>query len=102
MKAAGVAVRLIELGFDETDPSTWGAMAKLSDSDLEDLDGYKAALIVAMTRSWSFGDEVSGEKALDLPSAVFTALSDACGAEFNKATDFSPDGVTDPKADTAD
>jgi hypothetical protein len=53
-----------------------------------------------MVKSWSLGDLPTLDSALDLPKAVFEALAEACGIEFNKTSDFSPD--IDPKAPTAD
>jgi hypothetical protein len=100
LKAAGSAAKLAASGFDETKPETWTAFAEMSDEDRDNLDGYQAALIAGMVKSWSIGDLPTFDSALDLPKAIFEALSEACAAEFNGSTDFSPN--TDPKALIAD
>ena len=100
MKAAGSAAKLTAQGFDEKDPSTWTVFAEISDEDQANLDGYQAALIAGMVKSWSLGELPTADSALDLPKATFDALSTACGEAFNGASDFSPD--PDPKAPTAD
>jgi len=100
MKAAGSAAKLTNLGFDEAKPETWTVFADISDEDRDALDGYQAALIVGLVKSWSYGDLPTNDSALDLPKPVFEALAEACATEFNSSTDFSPD--IDPKAPTAD
>jgi hypothetical protein len=100
MKAAATAAKLNNLGFDDKDPSTWAVFADISDDDQAALDGYQAALIAGMVKSWSLGDLPTVESALDLPKATFDELSNACGEEFMKVTDFGPD--IDPKAPTAE
>ena len=100
MKAAGSAAKLNNLGFDDSKPETWSIFAEISDEDQANLDGYQAALIVGMVKSWSLGDLPTTESALDLPKAVFDELANACAEEYNKRPDFSPD--PDPKAPTAD
>ena len=100
MAAAGAATRLASAGFNDLDPSTWGVIGSISEEDQNALDGYQAALIVNMVRSWTLGDLPTLETALDLPKATFDALVLACAEEFNRTEEFGPDGVTDPKADT--
>ena len=100
MKAAGSAAKLTNLGFDETKPESWTIFAEISDEDRDNLDGYQAALIVGLVKSWSLGDLPTLDSALDLPKPVFEALAEACSNEFNNSTDFLPD--IDPKAPTAD
>jgi hypothetical protein len=100
MKAAGTAAKLTNLGFDEAKPESWTIFAEISDEDRDNLDGYQAALIAGMVKSWSLGDLPTTDSALDLPKPVFEALAEACANEFNNTPDFSPD--TDPKAPTAD
>ena len=100
MKAAGSAAKLNNLGFDDSKPETWSIFAEISDEDQANLDGYQAALIVGMVKSWSLGDLPTTESALDLPKAVFDELANACAEEYNKRPDFSPD--PDPKVPTAD
>lgn len=102
LRAATSAVALAELGFDDKDPSTWGVVGKLSDEDQEGLTAYQAQLIVALVSSWTLGDLPTADSVLDLPKATFDALSEACATEYNKTNDFTPDGVKDPKAPTAD
>ena len=100
MKAAGTAAKLTNFGFDEARPESWTIFAEISDEDRDNLDGYQAALIAGMVKSWSLGDLPTTDSALDLPKPVFEALAEACANEFNNTSDFSPD--TDPKAPTAD
>ena len=100
MKAAGTAAKLTNLGFDEAKPETWTIFAEISDEDRDNLDGYQAALIVGLVKSWSLGDLPTADSVLDLAKPVFEALAEACANEFNNAPDFSPD--IDPKAPIAD
>jgi phenylpyruvate tautomerase PptA (4-oxalocrotonate tautomerase family) len=100
MKAAGTAAKLTQMGLDEKDPTTWGVYADITDDDQANLDGYQAALIVGMVKSWSLGDLPTTDSALDLAKPIFDELSNACANEFNKAVDFGPD--INPKAPTAD
>ena len=100
MKAAGSAAKLTASGFNETDPTTWVLFAEISDEDRDNLDGYQAALIAGLVKSWSYGDLPTADSALDLPKSVFEALAEACATEFNNTPDFSPD--PDPKAPIAD
>jgi hypothetical protein len=100
MKAAGSAAKLNNLGFDDSKPETWSIFAEISDEDQANLDGYQAALIAGMVKSWSLGDLPTVESALDLSKPVFEALAEACATEFNKTSDFLPD--IDPKAPIAD
>ena len=100
IKAAGTAAKLTNLGFDETKPESWTIFAEISDEDRDNLDGYQAALIVGMVKSWSLGDLPTADSALDLAKPVFEALAEACSKEFNNTPDFSPD--IDPKAPIAD
>lgn len=100
LKAAGAAMKVAQLGFDENKPDTWKVMSEISEDDQRDLDGYQAALIAGMVREWTLGDLPTEDTALDLPRATFVALADACGEEFNRADDFDPN--IDPKAPTAD
>ena len=100
MKAAGSASKLTQAGFVEDDPTTWTVFGEMPDEDIENLNGYQAALIVGMVKSWSLGDAPTMETALDLPKAVFDELSTACGEEFNNRLDTSP--TIDPKAPIAD
>jgi hypothetical protein len=101
MNAASSAMKLSELGFDESKPETWGIFAQLSDADKDNLDGYQAILIESMVQSWTLGEAPTQDSALDLPKAIFDALALACSTEFNRSDDFSPDGATDPKAPIA-
>ena len=100
MKAAGSAAKLTNLGFDDSKPESWTVFAEISDEDQTNLDGYQAALIVGMVKSWSLGDLPTADSALDLPKTLFEELANACAEEYNKRPDFSPD--PDPKAPTAD
>ena len=102
MVAGATIAHLIELGYDEADPSTWSAYSKLTDQEREAVDGYEAALIVGLVKSWSLGDLPNEDSVYDLPSETFRALATACGDAYSKTEEFGPDGVTDPKAPTAD
>jgi len=100
LKAASTAAKLTNLGFDDKDPGTWGVFSEISDDDQANLDGYQAVLIAGMVKSWSLGDLPTAETVVDLNKATFDELAAACGEEYNKTVDLSPD--TDPKAPIAD
>ena len=102
MVAGATVARLLELGYVEDDPSTWTAYSKLDDNEREAIDGYEASLIVGFVKSWSLGDLPNEDSVYDLPSETFRALATACGDAYSKTEEFGPDGVTDPKAPTAD
>ena len=102
MAAAGAASRLSGAGFNETDSTTWGVFSDISEQDQNALDGYQAALVVNMVRSWTLGELPTLDSVLDLPKATFDALVNACSEEFNRVEEFGPDGATDPKAPSAD
>lgn len=102
MVAGATVARLLELGYNEEDPTTWSAYSKLDDSEREAVDGYEAALIVGMVKSWSLGELPTLDSVYDLPSETFRALATACGDAYSQTQEFGPDGVTDPKAPTAD
>jgi len=100
LRAAGSASALTALGFDETDPGTWGVYAQLSEDDLRNLDDYQAELIVGLVRQWTLGDLPTKESVLDLPKATFEALSLACSTEFSK-TSVDTEPAIDPLVPTA-
>jgi hypothetical protein len=100
LKAASTAAKLTNLGFDDKDPATWAVFSEISDDDQANLDGYQAALIAGMVKSWSMGELPTAETVVDLPKSIFDELAAVCGEEYNKTVDLSPD--TDPKAPTAD
>lgn len=102
MIAGATIARLLELGYDESDPKTWSAYSKLDEAEREAVDGYEAALIVGMVKSWSLGALPTVDTVYDLPSETFRALATACADAYSQAEEFGPDGVTDPKAPTAD
>ena len=102
MIAGATIARLLELGYDESDPKTWSAYSKLDEAEREAVDGYEAALIVGMVKSWSLGDLPTVDTVYDLPSETFRALATSCGNAYSQTEEFGPDGVTDPKAPTAD
>ena len=101
MSAAGSAAKLSTNGFDADNPATWSVYSEISETDRDAIDGYQAQLIAGMVRSWTLGELPTAETALDLPRKTFEVLAGACGEEFNRVEDFSPDGAIDPKADTA-
>ena len=101
MSAAGSAAKLSINGFDADNPATWSVFSEISETDRDAIDGYQAQLIAGMVRSWTLGELPTAETALDLPRKTFEVLAGACGEEFNRVEDFSPDGAIDPKADTA-
>ena len=100
MSAASSASKLSEKGFDAENPATWGIFQDVSDDERNAIDGYQAELIAGMVRSWTFGELPTTETALDLARKTFELLAGACGDEFNRTEDFSPDGAIDPKAPT--
>ena len=100
LKAASAAAKLVKLGFDDKDPETWTVFGGISDEDRNDLDGYQAAVIAGMVKSWSLGELPTVESALDLPKNIFDALATACADEFNDTISTEPS--LDPKAPIAD
>ena len=101
MKAGSLASKLETMGLVPDDPSTWGVMSDLTDKEQEELNAYQGLLITGFLKSWDLPDAIpTDETVLDLPRVLFEKLAEVCQQEFNNAPDFSPDGVTDPKADT--
>jgi hypothetical protein len=74
--------------------------ALLNDQELDDLEGYDAAVTAVMTFAWSFvGTPITPDSVLALPRDTFKVLAKACMAEWDKRDDFSLDaGIDDPKA----
>ena len=103
LAAAASAALIAEYGYDDTDPTTWGkAIARLTDEERDALDAYQAVLIAGLVKSWTVSDSLpTAESALDLPRGVFEALAAECASIYNDVSEFGPDGVNDPKADTA-
>ena len=95
------AAKLARVGYDPTNPTTFDKAAEL-DVDFSDAQAYESALICHMVRSWTLGDLPNPESVLDLPKVIYDALAIECAGEYLKAQEFGPDGVTDPKAPTAD
>ena len=102
MTAGATVAKMTQGGFREDDPNTWHVWNDLSDADVENVNAYQAVLILNMLKSWSLGDLPTAETVLDIPSVIFQALAAACSTEWSKRADFSPDGVVDPLAPTAD
>ena len=100
MVAGATAMKLQNLGFDETDMATWDKWSLLPEEDQDMINAYQAALIVGMIKSWSRGELPTMESALDLPTALFQELALLCSNEYSNTPEFSPDGVTDPKVPT--
>lgn len=101
MKAASVAARLSELGFDDKNPQTWSAYGQLTDDEIDNLDAYQSELIFRFVSNWSFDMPVTAENGTNLPKAVFDALVEACQDAFNSTVvDTSAD--PDPKVTTGD
>lgn len=101
MASMAVMARLVNAGFDESKVETWSEW-NLNDEDSSALDGFQSTLIAEMVTEWTLGEPPTSETALDLESATFDALVKACDDEFNQVDDFTPDGVVNPKAPTAD
>jgi hypothetical protein len=102
MDSVAVIGKLASMGYDTDNPQTWGAYTQLTEQEQGMIDAYEGVLIVAMLKEWSLGDLPTTESIYDLPGGTFRVLKDACEAEWLEASeDFSPDGVINPKADTA-
>jgi hypothetical protein len=102
MSAQGVAAKLARNGFADDDMTTWDAYDTLTNAEKDILSDYQTVLIKAMLKSWSLDAEITDNNIVDLPKGVYELLSAACqDAWVNDEEDFSPDGVTDPKVDTA-
>lgn len=100
MAALGVIGKLEKAGYDPTNSTTWHAYNELTPEERDALNGHEAALIVAFVKEWSLGTLPTTESVLDLPSDIFTAIKEACEAEWMGSTkdDFGPDGVANPLA----
>ena len=71
----------------------------LSKEEQAVLDDYETALVLALTKSWSYEKELNEESLLDLPREVLDALTVACRNEY-EGTKVSVESDTDPKAPT--
>lgn len=100
MVAGATAARLVELGYDESNPLSWAKYADLTDEERNNLDGYEAELVVGFVKSWSLEATPTLDVVLDLPRSIFRVLADASLEEWNRTDEFGPDGVNDPKAPT--
>jgi len=100
MVAGSTAAKLVGLGYNDTDPTTWNVYSELTEDEQNNIDGYEAALIVGMVREWTLGAKPTLESVYDLPRLTFKELADACSNEYNGVEEFGPDGVDDPKAPT--
>jgi len=99
MIAGATASKLVSLGFDENDPTTWSKWNEITTEEQDAVNGFEATLIVQMVRSWSLGELPTSSSVLDLPKLIFDALAKACLDEYNNVVvDFSPDGAIDPLA----
>lgn len=103
LNAAASAALIVEYGYLDDDPTTWGkAIARLTDEERDSLDDYQAVLVAGLVRSWSLSDSLpTVESALDLPRGTFEILAAKCASIYNDVPEFGPDGAVDPKADTA-
>lgn len=103
MSAQGVAAKLARNGFADDDMTTWDAYDTLNEAEKDLLSDYQTVLIKAMLKSWSLDAEINDNTIVDLPKGSYEALSTACQDSWvNDEQDFSPDGVIDPKVDTAE
>jgi len=100
MLAGATASKLVSIGFDDNDPSTWSKWSELTAEEQDAVNGFETTLIVQMVRSWSLGDLPTASNVLDLAKPIFDALSKACLDEYNNVVEFSPDGAIDPLAVT--
>lgn len=96
------AVKIASKNFDPTDQTTWSVIGDLNEEDYDRMDGYQAHLIVGFVKSWTLGELPTLETVYDLPRGTFELLAKECADLWNKTEEFGPDGVIDPKADTAD
>ena len=101
--AAGVANRLSELGFTDTDPSTWTVIAQLSDTEDDQIDLFQRTCVSIRLKSWTLELEIpkDADAVDDLPRPIYVPLTVAA-TDINFSDDFSVDGAADPKADGAD
>jgi len=99
---AQYAAKLARVGYDPADPTTWDKAADLGEVDPSEAQAYEIALICGLVRSWTFEGQPTPDSVLDLPKGCYDALAIACAEEYLKTEEFGPDGVTDPKAPTAD
>jgi len=97
--AMGIATRLQEVGFDETDPSTWAAFTDMSDDEADTIDLFQRQCVVTRLRSWTLDrpmpttvDEVD-----DLPRPIYVTLTVAA-IDINLSDSFEMDGAANPLA----
>jgi hypothetical protein len=98
--AAEAAARMVEEGFDEGDPATWGVIDDEGESTA--FETYQDALIETYVLAWSWEGPIS-EAADVLPAKTFAEIVNVCTEENGKVDeDLSPEGAADPLAATGD
>lgn len=108
--AMSLAAELTKLGFDATDPSTWGVLSNLSPEGIAPFEWYEAELVLVGLVSWTHVDAEG--KSVPIPQSqedwdalrpvtIYDTLVSECHGITN-TEDFSLDGVADPKAPTGD
>lgn len=95
MEAAAAAGKMAD--YDQTNISTWGAYASLTDEEKDALDGFQTVLIKVFVKQYELPDDL-----LDLPKPVFDAMAAAAYEEYGNVPQFDVDAVMDPKAQPAD
>ena len=121
-RVVGLTAKWLSMGYD--DPSGWADLDKnapdyeevkksreqriyknleitgnLSKEEQAVLDDYETALVLALTKSWSYEKELNEESLLDLPREVLDTLTVACRNEY-EGTKVSVESDPDPKAPT--
>jgi|ERR1039458_8205004 hypothetical protein len=101
--AFGVKPKLDALGVKENDPTTWEqAAVGLDADDLDLLDDFQGAYIVAYVGAWSLGPLPTLATVDDIPGPIYDALSTLTVNRGDGTVDLTADGATDPKVPTAD
>ena len=68
-----------------------------SERDIDQMDAFNDAVILALVKEWSFDAEISHEGLLDLPGAAYDALRQKVGP---MVTDLMPSFTADPEPDS--
>ena len=105
-KMMNVSVGLLEKGYSP--PESWpddlpqeeiesrnlknlGISTDVSDADQDAMDSYTTALVLGITKSWSYETPITEDSLLDLKKPVLDFLAVECGKVFDDTTlDLSP------------
>lgn len=72
-----------------------GIVSALGDNSMTLMDDLNDRLVISRVIGWSYGDEVTVDALLDLPSAVYDKLRELCADGALDDLDFSPSQAPD-------